>query len=561
KLSKRLQHLMDHHAVPNIRMQTSWVPRDMEIYRDKVTGIEHLFLLLGNPGITTGVYDPDQPGRIRWSRHMEFPFLTEGSFTMRPLGLAEANGKLYFSQGDKIYRRNDGERPSYSEILDLSADTDTDVGGIRGLTAIRNPTGSGQSLIFVWAPGDRSASQIKRLDPDGQDGFTLHDEVRIIDLMSETLGVRVTYTLAGHNMFYSFNDPKTGGPVHLIGFQGNIQDKRHLRWTGSSLYGGAMYAIRYPDSAYRVHEVNNRYAMGKSVLVSPRAFCSSPFGDNDIFVAGHDSSRKISDNLAWIFKAPAEVVLGASRAKDAKPSNNNPPPEPRLTETPLYELRIYTAKEGRFQHVIKRFRNHTDRIFKKRHLESIGYWIPTEGTAKKKRRFIYILKHASRYEAYRNWVHFNNDREWEAVLDTPEFRGPLAEKPISIFMTANDYSHAAKDVIEKPGGVFELRTYTAAPGRLSKLNDRFRHHTTRLFNQHGMKNVGYWTPFDTPDSSDTLIYLIHHESREQADENWKQFLADPEWKKVAAESRVDGRLLAEKPERIFLKALDFSPLK
>ena len=63
-----------------------WIPRDMQVYQDKVTGIERLFLLLGNRGVITGVYDPDQPSKIRWARNTEFPSLTQGAFRTRPLG-------------------------------------------------------------------------------------------------------------------------------------------------------------------------------------------------------------------------------------------------------------------------------------------------------------------------------------------------------------------------------------------------------------------------------------------------------------------------------------------
>ena len=113
-----------------------WVPRDMEVYRDKETGIERLFLSLGNPGIVSGVYDPSLPGKIRWSRRLEYPFPEEGSLHTRPLGMVQANGSLFFSEGGAIYRRRDGVLPSYEKIIDLNEDTDTDVGGIRGLSVI-----------------------------------------------------------------------------------------------------------------------------------------------------------------------------------------------------------------------------------------------------------------------------------------------------------------------------------------------------------------------------------------------------------------------------------------
>jgi len=146
-------------------------------------------------------------------------------------------------------------------------------------------------------------------------------------------------------------------------------------------------------------------------------------------------------------------------------------------------------------------------------------------------------------------------------MDKPEFQGLLAEKPTSIFMTTNDYSPATRNPIKQPGGVYELRTYLANPGKLANLNARFRDHTTGIFNKHGIDNLGYWTPFDEPDSGNTLIYLIHHANRQQADANWKSFGSDPQWQKVARESQIGGKFLAQPPDRLYLKALDFSPLK
>jgi hypothetical protein len=538
-----------------------WVPRDMEVYLDKKTGIERIFLSLGNPGIVSGVYDPSLPGKIKWSPHLEYPFPEGGSLHTRPLGIVQANGSLLFSEGGAIFRRMDGIRPTYKKVIDLNEDTDTDVGGIRGLTVIDNPRGEGQSLLFLWAPGDRSKSQVKRLDPNGKDGYSVHDEAMIMELMRKKLGVEVSYTLGAHNMAYPFTDPASGQTVHLIGFQGNIKGKHHLKWKGSALYAGALYAIRYPDLTYKVLEVNNAYAGGKAILVSPRAFCLSPFKNKGIFIGGHDSSRKISDDMAWVFHAPLEVALGLREGRDAPPPNGSAKPAARLLDGPVYELRIYQASEGRFQHLIKRFREHTDRIFKKHGLHALGYWIPTDGSVKKRRKFVYLLKHPSRYEAYRNWTNFFNDKEWEKVMDKPEFQGLLSEKPTSIFLTPNDYSAPAKNEIARQGGAFELRTYVVNPGKLPALNDRFRKHTTSLFNKHSIHNVSYWTPFDRPDRNNTLVYLVHHADRKQADLNWEAFGQDPEWKKVARESQVNGELLARPPERLYLKALDFSPLR
>ena len=108
--------------------------------------------------------------------------------------------------------------------------------------------------------------------------------------------------------------------------------------------------------------------------------------------------------------------------------------------------------------------------------------------------------------------------------------------------------------------VFELRTYTAPEGKLTDLHKRFRDHTMRIFQKHGMTNVGYWQPQDEPRASNTLIYIISHPSREAAKASWAAFSADPEWKKVSAESQVNGRIV-EKVDSVFMNATDYSPIK
>jgi len=289
---------------------TRWIPRDMEVYRDKATGAERLFLLIGNPGIISGVYGALRPTKIRWDEKVEFP--ASGTFTTRPLGIVEANGSLLFSVGGVIYRRIDGPNLIYSKIIDLGDDVNTDVGGIRGLTTIANPNGAGESILFLWAPNGRSPSRVKRLDPDGSGGYTAHDEANMSRLMSEKLGVDVGYTLGAHSNMYPIVHPVTSETVHIIGFQGKIQGSDHLKWKGSRLYAGAMYAIRSADQTYTVHEVNGAYAPGKRALVSPRTFAHSPFADKLLFVGGHDCSNIRSDDMAWIFKASLDVVLGLS---------------------------------------------------------------------------------------------------------------------------------------------------------------------------------------------------------------------------------------------------------
>ena len=107
-------------------------------------------------------------------------------------------------------------------------------------------------------------------------------------------------------------------------------------------------------------------------------------------------------------------------------------------------------------------------------------------------------------------------------------------------------------------GVYELRVYHAAPGKLPDLLARFRDHTVKLFDQHGIESVAYWTPVDEPEKSNTLIYILHHPSREAAAANWKSFQDDPTWKSVHEASEANGKLV-EKVDSTYLALTDFSP--
>jgi len=111
-----------------------------------------------------------------------------------------------------------------------------------------------------------------------------------------------------------------------------------------------------------------------------------------------------------------------------------------------------------------------------------------------------------------------------------------------------------------PAHVYELRTYTAAEGKLDAVNARFRDHTRSIFERHNMKSVGYWMPMEGPMAGKTLIYILEHPSREEATKSWAAFRNDPEWVKVKAESEAAGPIVA-KAESTFMTAADYSAIK
>ena len=118
-----------------------------------------------------------------------------------------------------------------------------------------------------------------------------------------------------------------------------------------------------------------------------------------------------------------------------------------------------------------------------------------------------------------------------------------AEAPETVMITL----HA------KAGAEVEL----ALEGKLPDLLKRFREHTTKLFERHGMKNLAYWTPLDEPAKSNTLIYVLAHASREAAATSWKAFQADPEWLEVRDKSEANGKIV-EKVDSTYMTKTDFS---
>ena len=108
--------------------------------------------------------------------------------------------------------------------------------------------------------------------------------------------------------------------------------------------------------------------------------------------------------------------------------------------------------------------------------------------------------------------------------------------------------------------VFELRTYYAAPGKMDALHARFRDHTCQLFRKHGMTIVGFWSPADPDKAEKELVYILAFPSKEAADQSWKDFGADPDWKAAREASEKEGKLV-EKVDRVWLNPTDYSPMQ
>jgi hypothetical protein len=214
----------------------------------------------------------------------------------------------------------------------------------------------------------------------------------------------------------------------------------------------------------------------------------------------------------------------------------------RAADSNVYELRIYTAEPGRVDDLVTRLAS-ASQLFAKHGMENLIFWAPFKDKESGLDKMAYVLSHKSREAAAASWKAFVSDPAWHAVRDANEAKGKVVTKVDSTFLTPTDYSPSTAVSAPKAGEVYELRTYVTPEGKLADLDARFRNHTMKLFEKHGMTNGPYFHPMDADKgASNTLIYWVTHKSPEAATASWKGFRDDPDWVKVRDASEVNGKL-------------------
>ena len=102
----------------------------------------------------------------------------------------------------------------------------------------------------------------------------------------------------------------------------------------------------------------------------------------------------------------------------------------------VYELRTYTANEGKLSDLHSRFRNHTMALFEKHGMKNIGYWVPVD----KADTLTYLIVHKSQESIEASWKAFVSDPDWQKVYADSIADGALVKKIDNTFMHATDYS-------------------------------------------------------------------------------------------------------------------------
>jgi hypothetical protein len=292
--------------------------RSFGSHRDHITGVDLAFAGEDPRGVFSGVYDPAVPGRIRWAPEPEFdiktialdafPGLAGGR---RITSFAECNGSLYAAIGHQIYERTDGKEPKWRLIYSNPTPGRSET-GLRGLTAIRNPSGEGDVLLAA-VEGD--AARIIRVDP--RDGREITD-FDIRQVVARAWGMRVNYMIAAYNDMAKLHDSK-GRAVLVIGFESFIPPAAAVA-AGHSVvdvgYGrlesGAWYLVRNPIGDYEMRQIPPR--PGGQPMIAVRSVVASPFPHDEgyVYFAGFDANKAPAHNTSWIVRADLAGTVGAA---------------------------------------------------------------------------------------------------------------------------------------------------------------------------------------------------------------------------------------------------------
>ena len=273
--------------------------------------------------------------------------------------------------------------------------------------------------------------------------------------------------------------------------------------------------------------------------------------------------RPFFRRAAAVIAVAATAFLAACESMGVGTTPVTPPPE-----IGLYELRTYTAADGKMAALDARFRDHTIKLFRKHRMTPIAFWhaqaLPGQPADN---RLFYLMGYRDRAARDASWREFGADPEWQRVRTESEKDGPLLIAPggiTSVQLVSTDYSPKLNMSGALSPRLFELRTYTTPPGKLEELHARFRNHTLGLFTRHGMTNFLYWRP--APGQAgweNKMVYMLAYPNQAARNSSWTAFGADPAWRKVLDDSQKNGPLLVSPGgvSSVQLAPTDYSPVK
>jgi len=231
--------------------------------------------------------------------------------------------------------------------------------------------------------------------------------------------------------------------------------------------------------------------------------------------------------------------------------------EVEISEPLFFEMRTYYCHPGKLDDLLKRFNDHTMKLFEKHGMVNMGYWVPIDNSDNK---LVYLMGYQSRDQRDKAWDAFMNDPEWKRVWEASKVNGPIVDSVINKFYTYTGYSPKLKKEDVGPR-IFSLRTYYTNEGKLKNLHDRFENHTLEIFKNNGMSNIAYFNLDPSHEESDNVLtYFITFTDTITRKASWRSFGEDPAWKSAYENSIKDGKLVDSLTAELMIPTT-FSPLK
>src|SRR5258707_6912879 len=97
------------------------------------------------------------------------------------------------------------------------------------------------------------------------------------------------------------------------------------------------------------------------------------------------------------------------------------------------------------------------------------------------------------------------------------------------------------------------------PGKLAAVVTRFDTATVKLFEKHGIQQVGFWTVVIGESNAD-LYYILKWDSLDERQEKFAAFQADPDWIEARNKSEEGGPIIASFSTTVLIPT-KFSALK
>ncbi len=224
----------------------------------------------------------------------------------------------------------------------------------------------------------------------------------------------------------------------------------------------------------------------------------------------------------------------------------------------IYELRTYEILPGQAAVLHERFASSVLGNFEKHGMQNVGYWSPLIGEFSN--QLIYMLGFESLAHRERAWATYQQDPDVQASRrEADEKHGPQVKRITNMLLQPTPYSPPIGGG-EGSAAVCELRIYDTLPGKAQPLHDRFANVTSRLFEKHGMTNVGYWTPV-VGGYSNQLYYMLGFEDLAQREKAWASFQQDPEWQAASRATSEQHGVVLEKLTNVMLRPTPYSPLR